>query len=72
MAAAMSTSVPYPVRSIQEEVIKKPHLSFEKWGFKISLPYLPSGQGDWGAYFWGDDNRMGENVNVKSLKIPVG
>jgi len=30
-------------------------------GFKISLPYLPSEQGDWRAYFLGDDSRMEEN-----------
>ena len=37
-------------------------------GFKTSLPYLPSEQGDWRAYFYGDDNRMGENVNSQKGK----
>jgi len=48
-----------PKTTFQEVIRKKTHLSFEKWGFKFSLPYLPPGQGDWRAYFYGDDNRMG-------------
>jgi hypothetical protein len=48
---------------------KKPHLSFKKWGFKISLPYLPSEQGNWRAYFCGDNTRMGGDVNSKSQGV---
>jgi hypothetical protein len=45
MAVAIAASFPYAGGPIQEEVIKKPHLSFKKWGFKISLPYLPPSKG---------------------------
>jgi hypothetical protein len=43
----------------------------EKWGFKISLPCLPSKQGDWRACFYGDDNRMGRNVNKQKGDSPI-
>ena len=41
-------------------------------GFKISLPYLPSKQGDWKACFCGDSTRMGGEVNNQETYARVG
>jgi hypothetical protein len=68
MAVAIAASFPYAVGPIQEEVIKKPHLSFKEWSLKFFLPCLPSEQGYWRACFLGDDNRMGRSVNKHKLK----
>ena len=35
--------------TFRKSLNKKPHLSFKKWGFIISLPYLPPEQGYWRA-----------------------
>jgi hypothetical protein len=55
----------------RKKSLKKPPLSFKKWGFKFSLPYLPSEQGDWRAYFYGDDTRMGGNVKSQKGESPI-
>jgi hypothetical protein len=50
---------------------KTPPLLKEKWGFNFSLPCLPSEQGDWRAYFYGDDNRMREDVKSQKGESPI-
>jgi hypothetical protein len=55
----------------RKKSLKKPHLSFKKWGLKFSLPYLPSEQGYWRAYFWGDLNRMREDVKSQKGESPI-
>jgi hypothetical protein len=45
--------------------IKNP-MSRLRNGFKISIPHLPSGQGDWRTNFWGNNSRREKDVNTQA------